>query len=310
MESSSSSDSDSDFVNRILAGNRHHELEYSSSSESDSNSESDNVVIGDFSTSTSPSFPSAKRRKTEHIKPMDHINQIREQVINGLRSDNDDDGSHNIDQNIIAIRAILATNAEIFDRCMVKTNLEQRKRNRELMKFSRYSFDVVKVYTIRSTIHFATYAERSQKSFFDMTPLMEIPASLDGILSIKRMEKPLSMFIDYASFFEQSLIVHEDVLGPFLLKLKEHLMYIQVRLGEIETWIIKETEIIQYLQATFDKSIKMSELCEHFKSKEPKVLKKYKRICGKPMKIEAEFNIGNGDERKRLEKLLEFTEME
>jgi hypothetical protein len=63
----------------------------------------------------------------------------------------------------------------------------------------------------------------------------------------------LSSFIDFEGFFERALLLHETVLEQFLPKLKEHLMSIQVCLGEIDSWVIQEPQgNISYLEETFE----------------------------------------------------------
>ena len=88
-----------------------------------------------------------------------------------------------------------------------------------------------------------------------MSPLRKIPSGLDNIFFFKMRSGPFSIFVDYESFFKRSLILHEDVLGPFLAKLKEHMMSIQVCLGSIEEWIMAPKENISYLESTFGISI-------------------------------------------------------
>ena len=131
----------------------------------------------------------------------------------------------NIEQKIRETRAIIMTNAEIFDRIM---NTVYSKGGRRT--FVRYSYNMVETRTINkdtTSTQFITYPERSEKTF-DMTPLEKLPVGLNDIIVSKRKESPFSMFIDYGSFFERSLNLHEDVLGPFLSRLKGHLMDIQV----------------------------------------------------------------------------------
>jgi hypothetical protein len=71
-----------------------------------------------------------------------------------------------------------------------------------------------------------------------MTPLSKLPAGIDDIFVPNR--KPIGKFIDFEALFEKSLILHDDVLGPFLEILKEHLLSsVQVCLGEIETWLME-----------------------------------------------------------------------
>ena len=139
---------------------------------------------------------------------MEQIFQVRKNVREGLKTD---DGVVNdgIEHNIRDIRAILAVNAEILDRRMESRKQNENKHSGSVT-FLRYSFDVVETYTISSETKFVTYPERSEKSF-DTTPLSNLPADLDDILFFKHKDEPLSLFIDYESFFEKSLILHEDV---------------------------------------------------------------------------------------------------
>ena len=68
-------------------------------------------------------------------------------------------GNDDVEQNIREIRAILITNAEIFDRCM-----GSRKQD-SYSVFTRYSFDLVSVIvgTADETARFSAYSERSDK---------------------------------------------------------------------------------------------------------------------------------------------------
>jgi len=127
-------------------------------------------------------------------------------------------------------------------------------RTEDVHVFYRYTYEVVETHTInkdnKNTTQFVTYPERTVKEF-DMSPLRKMPASLDDIFFFKMRSHPFSMFVDYESFFNRSLILHEDVLGPFLVKLKKHIMSIQVCLGSIEEWIMEPKENINYLESTF-----------------------------------------------------------
>lgn len=88
---------------------------------------------------------------------------------------------------------------------------------------------------------------------FDTSVLFVLPEQLVGILEIPRdgdykFYTPSSYYhgtndkmpIDYIELFKQSLAsLSDDVLTPFLVHLKDHLMTIQVCLGEIDQWIIE-----------------------------------------------------------------------
>ena len=183
--------------------------------------------------------------------PSEEISQSRDVVAKSLMQNDTEQTNHDIEQNVREIRAILSTNAEIFDRIMAH-------RTEDVDAFYRYAYEVVETHTInkdnKNTTQFVTYPERTVKEF-NMSPLRKIPVGLDNIFFFKKRSHPFSMFIDYESFFKRSLILHEDVLGPFLAKLKEHIMSIQVCLGSIEEWIMLPKENIIYLESTFGKSI-------------------------------------------------------
>jgi hypothetical protein len=52
------------------------------------------------------------------------------------------------------------------------------------------------------------------------------------------------------------MVLHDNVLEPFLVKLKQHLELIQVCLGEIESWLLEPKSNIQFLEETFGKKLK------------------------------------------------------
>lgn len=123
-------------------------------------------------------------------------------------------------------------------------------------KFTRYSFHGVETYTVNSTTSFATFLERSEYTFNTMS-LMKLPAGLNDIFIFRYKAAPFTMFVDFELFFENSLILHESVLGPFLVKLKDHLMTIHVCLGRIETWLMEPMKNINHLEAVFGVKIEL-----------------------------------------------------
>jgi len=161
----------------------------------------------------------------------------------GVRHDVDD---CDVERNIREVHAILLTNGEIFDRCMRHV----KESGAGWSKFARYSFDTAETHTVDSTTSFVTYPEESEKAF-DTRPLMELPAGLNEFFLFKRKAAPYAMFVDYDLFFENSLILHDDVLGPFLVRLKDHLMSVQVCLGSIEAWLMEPMKNINYLEDIF-----------------------------------------------------------
>jgi len=59
------------------------------------------------------------------------------------------------------------------------------------------------------------------------------------------------VFIDYKEYLQNSLLLEETVLLPFLAILKDHLEKIQADLGTVETWIMGNTRSSSFLRETF-----------------------------------------------------------
>jgi hypothetical protein len=275
------------------------------------------------------------------------LSRVRGEVANNLSPRDGTVVSNDVDQNISEIRAILTTNAEIFDRCM-----GSRKKD-SYSEFVRYSFEVVTIKVSLNTIDSKTrciaYSEPSEKSF-DMTPLASLPDGVADIFTLPK--KSFGDFIDYEAFFEKSLILHEDVLGTFLEQLKIQLICVQVRLGEIETWLMETASNMNYLESKFGMQIVMPEndvamecqcpygthpdlqacrRCGKYFFKhygmgchptETTFLRGRKFTCNRkphllkeltttlPGKFDLKLNISKENDRKRLEKVLELIEID
>mmetsp|Transcript_3952 Transcript_3952/g.6079 ORF Transcript_3952/g.6079 Transcript_3952/m.6079 type:complete len:163 (-) Transcript_3952:97-585(-) len=89
-----------------------------------------------------------------------------------------------------------------------------------------------------------------------------IPPELTNILSYKKHKGEL--LPDYDHFLETSLLLCEDVLIPFLLKLKTHLEEIQVFLGIIESWLMESAGCINFIEEVFKKTLGTKALSEDY----------------------------------------------
>lgn len=179
------------------------------------------------------------------------ISQMRKRVIMEMETEGTDhqhgltyEKNDDIDQNIQLIRAIIATNGEILNRVIGSMQYDSDHGS----AFKRFGFEILKVQHVHSKIQFITYPESSEM-IFDLRPLKIFPTSL--------MLQPIYKtdfvsLIDYELFFERSLgALHQDVLVPFLVKLKDHLETIQVCLGEVEDWLLDSQSNMEFLEATF-----------------------------------------------------------
>jgi hypothetical protein len=199
------------------------------------------------------------------LEPQEELSTSREEVAELVRKakllDKVAPANYDIDQNIREIRAILKMNAEILDRCvkfMTKSaNGWTQKGGKWYASFKRITYDVVVTRSRNAGTQVITYPRKTTQDF-ETTPLLRLPEGLKGIIVSRNMTGNHSIFIDFEAFFKRSLILHETVLEPFLPKLKEHLMSIQVCLGEIDSWVIQETqENVTFLEETFCEKMEM-----------------------------------------------------
>ena len=231
-------------------------------------------------------MPPKKKAKlsssNEPEDPIDFVGHIRNESGKRFSTTNRNKGEHNsdIEQNVREVRALLKINAEIFGRCMVSRVLvdddedctddesctssddsddscfQSRARYAKelgLLTFKRSDFAEVTVRqcpTNAAVTELITVQERDQEAF-SMKPLLELPAGLNDLFVVKYQAAPYHDFIDYDDFFKTAIMLHDDVLEPFLVKLKQHLESIQVCLGEIESWLLEPKSNIQFLEETF-----------------------------------------------------------
>eukprot|EP00584_Thalassiosira_punctigera_P014447 CAMPEP_0172568326 /NCGR_PEP_ID=MMETSP1067-20121228/119535_1 /TAXON_ID=265564 ORGANISM="Thalassiosira punctigera, Strain Tpunct2005C2" /NCGR_SAMPLE_ID=MMETSP1067 /ASSEMBLY_ACC=CAM_ASM_000444 /LENGTH=302 /DNA_ID=CAMNT_0013359901 /DNA_START=37 /DNA_END=945 /DNA_ORIENTATION=+ len=167
---------------------------------------------------------------------------------------------HDIAQIIREVRAILAVNAEILDRCVPHLHSLETKKGSTSATFEvRGRYDAVTVITVKGETHFLT-RERYSYEKFCIDPLLTLPDCLEDIISVKYKEVGhLSVnCVDFDTFFQNSLSLHDEVLGPFIANLKDHLENIQVCLGEIDGWIMGGDSNAKFLERVFD--MKLSKL--------------------------------------------------
>ena len=205
---------------------------------------------------------SRKKPKTSSSKepdePLECIHYIRECAVKNLVNSGRKKGGHvnsDIEQNFREVRALLNINAEIFARCMDSVEKGFTGTN---AVFARSGYDVVKVRqcpTNAALTELITGQTRTQQSF-SMNTLSEVPAGLIDLFVVKYQAAPYQAFVDYDALFKTAIVLHDDVLEPFLVKLKQHLESIQVCLGEIESWLLEPKSNIQFLEKTFRTKMK------------------------------------------------------
>jgi hypothetical protein len=210
------------------------------------------------------------KRKRDDLEPLDQLSNKREEVGELIKQakvadcTNNSPVNYDIEHNIREIRAILKMNAEILDRCkdfMEETEIIEDDDGADSSSsslFKRIAYEVVTARAWNEGTQVITHPVRTTNEF-NTTPLSKLPEGLDGIIVSDNMtEDKFSSFINFGAFFEKSLILHDTVLEQFLPKLKEHLMSIQVCLGEIDAWVIQEPQKnISFLEETFKQEMEM-----------------------------------------------------
>jgi hypothetical protein len=78
-----------------------------------------------------------------------------------------------------------------------------------------------------------------------MQALEVLPGKLEGIFEVQRDEFG---FMNFEGFLEKSLLLHERVLQPFLLKLKGHLEGVNTILKEIDAWLEEPMTDLAFLK--------------------------------------------------------------
>ena len=285
-------------------------------------------------------------KKKPVMEPLEHLSEVRDRAVKVLiKSEKNKNVNYDIEQNIREIRAILATNTEIFDRCM-----DYLKEDDDHSDNNRYTFVRVNFNTINSipqdredydSVPQLVAIPSRTESEFDMSSLIDPPTGIEDIIVIKRFSESYDheKFIDYTKFFESALLLHDDVLEPILAKLKDKLMDIQVCLGNIDAWVMEPQKCINFLKDTFKQSSvsivssvkqygerpkctcdtpdiefnsdygELSAYCNGCSEEDNHIhhLKKFENVHSK---YEATFDIRKEKDQKRFIKLLELLDME
>jgi hypothetical protein len=217
------------------------------------------------------------------LEPQEQLSKRREEEAVGINCTNSPTVNNDIDQNIREIRAILKMNAEILDRCMKFSaggdknfygyvSGAHTKVYKWSTAFRRINYEVVTTRARNEATQVITHPI-SEKKTFNTTPLSKLPEGLDDIIVSRNMggkHAKYSSFIDFEVFFQKSLLLHETVLEAFLPKLKEHLMSIQVCLGEIDAWVIQEPQInINFLEEALEKKMEIPDATVPLQSEPP-----------------------------------------
>jgi len=267
--------------------------------------------------------PKSKRAKIENdadaifsnSDPEELVTLSRNELIKEMKSGKKIHGFTDLDIAIKTVRALILTNEEIWDRCKEYFVQKDVYGNGNVGEyFSMMRLDEVKVVNTnyRSTSIVAVAKEMTRH--FSLEPLKVLPDCLD-IFEPKRNE---AGHIDFKIYFRRSLVLHDDVLLPFLSKLKKHLEEVQVCLGAVDGWVMCTPNNIEFLEETFGiKNIfdlsSMKNPCNcydrriHGRCNCKKSGKEYTiKTFDVPGTVVQSFNITREKDKAQLKRLLEF----
>lgn len=163
-----------------------------------------------------------------------------------------------LDNLIGKVRSLFARNDKVMKRCE-----EFRCESPDAFTFYRIVIDFVKVESTpdkggKTLLSFKTTPRRETKTF-------GIPPSLPSDLTKILVAQPgFAGLPDYELFLELSLLLHNDVLKPFLQIYYGHLEQIQAFYKEIDGWISAPRPDRHFLEQTFGIDFDFtSELVDH-----------------------------------------------
>jgi hypothetical protein len=157
-------------------------------------------------------------------------------------------------------RALIWTNQEIWERCTKTRTIVEVG----ILTFSWVSITHLSIEGDAAKLHFTVTPEVTTKDFG--TP-PKIPRELSQILFVPDPSrdgdtKEFPGFPDYLLYLEKAVLLHEVVLFPFLMKLKEHLESVHVFLGKIETWLLDPLWHAQFIENLFGKKVLVPDISE------------------------------------------------
>ncbi|CAJ1952901.1 unnamed protein product [Cylindrotheca closterium] len=225
-------------------------------------------------------------KQSEQKAVMDTRTKAGQTIMN-----EEEEGKESIEDNIRSVRELLKKKQATWERCQ-KGRIGEKDGSTQT--FIRTGFMTVHTKTENRKVQFTSRAEKSEKSY-DMQALEVLPGKLEGIFEVHYDEFG---FVNYEGFLEKSLLLHERVLQPFLLKLKGHLERVNVLLAEIDAWLAEPQADLAFLKKIFGLDEKLTITTETTTLKECELEDDFQ--------VNGSFNIQTSRDQKMLGKLLVF----
>ena len=161
-------------------------------------------------------------------------------------------GSDNLNTSIRLVGALISTNEEIWSRCKESLCTSENDEQYNRPTFLRVSVGAtIEVHSHPgSTLTFTTKPIAEQCDAFNLPQIKDIPKNLTSFFMVSTREDSTNM-PDYEKLFHSLLLLEDDVLIPFLNVFKDHLEDVQVRLGQVETWLTESEACATFLKELF-----------------------------------------------------------
>ena len=183
--------------------------------------------------------PSRKKQKKRKVVSLEELRQATAKKLQYNCRDMID-----IPYQIKTIGGIFAINKEIWARCSSNRIFKERHDN-EIGKMIRRGFFKVFADGTKMKIKY----EEEHKTFEDIP---QIPDELTKIIPLCGTSISRYSFLpDYNEYLNRVFLLHDDVLGRFLVRLKDHFEEMQVFLGEIEKWMNTPQTCLSFLRSIF-----------------------------------------------------------
>ncbi len=190
--------------------------------------------------------------KREPEKALDYLGEVRNKLKSSFsRSGKTEEEHLDIEHNIIAIRAILAVNSEIFSRCM---KYAEKNIIGDKTKLARFGFEKIKTRQEGKRLELVTQVEHLVQTF-DTHPLSTPPSGFNKIVVVEYISQ--TKFIDFEDLFCKTLLLNDEALVFLLPKLKEHLETVQVCLGVLDEWAMQPIKNVSFIDSALKKEYKM-----------------------------------------------------
>lgn len=200
-----------------------------------------------------------KGDESKRVKKMDleaYRTYARNQAAASIR-DGDNGDDLDMDHLFLTTRALIVTNQEIWDRCQGSKVKGLPPPSVVGYMFRRVSYTQVNVETSREIYNAVAHEDMHNIELIaipkiegkEFGPPASPPASLTQLISAPKCAD--GDLPDYTQYLEKAMTLHDEVLRPFLARLKDHLETVQVYLGSIDVWLMDAASCISYLEETF-----------------------------------------------------------